>query len=100
MRKSKRMLRKFLLLTSSALLLVSLTVGVTLAYLTDTDEVDNTFTVGNVAITLDEAPIGADGDPLPVIALRRTNIICCTATSTTRILLSTWMRSRKMAGCL
>lgn len=37
------MLSKFLLLTSSELLLVSLTVGVTLAYLTDTDEVDNTF---------------------------------------------------------
>lgn len=62
MKKSKRMLCKFLLLTSSALLLVSLTMGVTLAYLTDTDEVDNTFTVGNVAITLDEASIGADGD--------------------------------------
>ena len=62
MKKSKRMLRKFLLLRSSALLLVSLTVGVTLAYLTDTDEVDNTFTVGNVEITLDEASIGADGD--------------------------------------
>lgn len=62
MKKSKRMLRKLLLLTSSALLLVSLTVGVTLAYLTDTDSVTNTFTVGNVAITLDEAPIGEDGD--------------------------------------
>ncbi len=48
MKKSKRMLRKFLLLTSSALLLVSLTVGVTLAYLTDTDELVNTFTVCNV----------------------------------------------------
>lgn len=54
MKKSKRMLRKFLLLTSSALLLVSLTVGVTLAYLTDTESVTNTFTVGKVGIDLTE----------------------------------------------
>lgn len=60
--KTRRMLRKFLLLTSAALLLVSLTVGATLAYLTDTAAVTNTFTVGNVAITLDEAPVGEDGD--------------------------------------
>lgn len=61
MKKSKRMLRKLLLLTSSALLLVSLTVGVTLAYLTDTESVTNTFTVGNVNINLDEANVNADG---------------------------------------
>ena len=61
MKKSKRMLRKLLLLTSSALLLVSLTVGVTLAYLTDTESVTNTFTVGNVGISLDEAPVDANG---------------------------------------
>lgn len=48
MKKSKRMMRKFLLTLSSALLLVSLTVGVTLAYLTDTASVTNTFTVGKV----------------------------------------------------
>ena len=64
MKKSKRMLRKFLLLRTSALLLVSLTVGVTLGYLTDTDEFDNTFFVGNIAIDLDEAPIDADGDAI------------------------------------
>lgn len=54
MKKSKRMLRKFLLILSSALLLVSLTVGATVAYLTDTESVVNTFTVGNVEIKLDE----------------------------------------------
>lgn len=64
MKKSKRMLRKLLLLTSSALLLVSLTVGVTLAYLTDTASVTNTFTVGNVDITMDEALVGDDGDAI------------------------------------
>ena len=58
--KKRRMLRKFLLMLSSALLLVSLTVGVTVAYLTDTDEVVNTFTVGNVQIDLDEAKVKYD----------------------------------------
>ena len=62
MKKSKRMLRKLLLLTSSALLLVSLTVGVTLAYLTDTDTVTNTFTVGRVEITMDETKVNEYGE--------------------------------------
>lgn len=61
MKKSKRMMRKFLLTLSSALLLVSLTVGATVAYLTDTDLVVNTFTVGNVQITLDETDVKPDG---------------------------------------
>ncbi len=46
--------RKVLLLTLCAVLLVSATVMGTLAYLTDDDAVTNTFTVGNVAIVLDE----------------------------------------------
>ncbi len=51
-----RKLRKVLLTLCSALLLVSLSVGMTIAYLTDTTEVvTNTFTVGNVNIKLDEA---------------------------------------------
>ena len=51
----KRTLRKALYLLTSALLLISITVGATVAYLTDTDSVTNAFTVGNVHITLDEA---------------------------------------------
>ena len=35
--------------------------GATLAYFTDTDVVNNTFTVGNIDIKLDEAPVGDDG---------------------------------------
>lgn len=47
--------RKALLTLCAALLLVSMTVGATVAYLTSTTGVvENTFTVGNVAITLDE----------------------------------------------
>ena len=58
-----RKLRKFLMLLASALLLVSVTVGATVAYLTSTDEVVNTFTVGNVGLTLDEANVdGKDAD--------------------------------------
>lgn len=58
MKNSK--LRKVLLLACSAVLLVCLSVGATIAYLTDTKTVTNTFTVGKVAITLDEAAIKED----------------------------------------
>lgn len=57
MKAMKKKLRKFLLMLSCGLLLMSLSVGVTVAYLTDTDEVNNTFTVGNVEITLDETVV-------------------------------------------
>lgn len=36
--------------------------GGTLAYFTDTDDADNTFTMGNVDIVLDEAAVSRDGD--------------------------------------
>lgn len=50
-------LRKALVLACSAILLVCISIGATVAYLTSTDAVTNTFTVGNVKITLDEAPV-------------------------------------------
>lgn len=54
--------RKALLTLCAALLLVSMTVGATVAYLTSTTEVvENTFTVGNVAITLDETDVDLYG---------------------------------------
>jgi hypothetical protein len=37
----------------------------TLAYLTDRQAVVNTFTVGNVDITVDEAPVTPDGEVIP-----------------------------------
>lgn len=52
---------KALLLTLCAALLVCATVLATMAFLTATDSVRNTFTVGNVAITLDEAEVDANG---------------------------------------
>lgn len=45
-----------------ALVMVAgISVAGTLAYLTSSDSVKNTFTVGKVAITLDEAPVDANG---------------------------------------
>ena len=42
-------------------LLATAVIGTTLAYFTDTKTVTNTFSSGNVTITLDEAPVGPDG---------------------------------------
>lgn len=52
---------KALLLTLCAVLLVTASMLGTMAYLTSTDEVKNTFTVGQVKITLDEAKANTDG---------------------------------------
>lgn len=52
---------KALLLTLCAVLLVAASVLGTMAYLTSTDEVTNTFTVGEVKIKLDEAKANPDG---------------------------------------
>ena len=53
-------LRRILLLLACAVLLVSLSVGATLAYLTSTKTVTNTFTVGKVEIKLDEATVDTE----------------------------------------
>ena len=52
---------KALLLTLCAVLLVTASVLGTIAYLTSTDTVENTFTVGSVAISMDEAAVNTDG---------------------------------------
>lgn len=52
---------KALLLTLCAVLLVTASVLGTMAYLTSQDTVTNTFTVGSVKITLDEAKANPDG---------------------------------------
>lgn len=56
--------KKALLLALCAVLLVAATVMGTMAYLTASDTVTNTFTVGKVAIKLDEAKVNADGKPV------------------------------------
>lgn len=55
---------KALILALCAVLLVTASVFGTMAYLTSTDEVTNIFTVGSVAITLDEAKVTEDGTPV------------------------------------
>ena len=57
--------RKVLVLALCAVLLVSATIMGTMAYLTSSDEVINTFTVGNVQIKLDEAKANPDGSLVP-----------------------------------
>lgn len=52
---------KALLLALCAVLLVAASVLGTMAYLTSTDSVENTFTVGSVSIKLDEAKVNKDG---------------------------------------
>lgn len=61
---NKKTVKKALLLTVCAILLVVASVMGTLAYLTDNGKVVNTFTAGKVYITLDEAITDIDGKPL------------------------------------
>lgn len=58
-------MKKKILVACLCVALAVLTVaGTTLAYLTSADKVENTFTVGNVKITLDEAKVTTDGTPV------------------------------------
>lgn len=58
-------MRKVLLTVFSALLIVTLSVGATVAFLTSTDEVKNTFTVGKVGIHLFETIVNEYGVATP-----------------------------------
>lgn len=55
---------KALLLALCAVSLVTASVLGTMAYLTDNKMVTNTFTVGSVAITMDETDVNTDGTPV------------------------------------
>ena len=58
---NKKNAKKALLLVLCAILLVVASVMGTLAYLTDSKEIQNTFAVGKVKITLDETVVNPDG---------------------------------------
>ena len=60
----KNMKKKLLIMSVAMVLVCAFAVGMTLAYLTSTDRVVNTFTVGNVQIKLDEAKVNLDGTPV------------------------------------
>ena len=55
---------KIMLLALCMAALIAVSVLGTMAYLTSTDTVTNTFTVGKVAITLDERKVNTDGSPV------------------------------------
>lgn len=54
-------MKKTLTVLLALVLVIAMSVAGTMAYLTSTDEVVNTFTVGKVQIKLDEAKANADG---------------------------------------
>ena len=66
-------MKKSIALVMMAVLLVAASVMGTLAYLTSKDSVKNTFTVGKVAITLDEAYVDVYGAPIENAARVRAN---------------------------
>lgn len=57
-------MKKILTMMGVIALTAAIAIGGTLAYLTSTATVTNTFTVGQVKITLDEAKVGSDGKAL------------------------------------
>ena len=69
----KKNLKKLLLAVCCAALLVCVSIGATVAYLTSAEKVVNTFTVGKVAITLDEAKVDTNGTPVEDAARVKTN---------------------------
>ena len=69
----KNMKKKLLIMSVAMVLVCAFAVGMTIAYLTSTDEVVNTFTVGNVQIKLDEAKVNPDGTIVPNVDRVKTN---------------------------
>lgn len=55
-------MKKTLTVLLALVLVIAMSVAGTMAYLTSTDSVTNTFTVGNVAITLNEAKVNEYGE--------------------------------------
>ena len=56
-------MKKTLTVLLALVLVIAMSVAGTMAYLTSSDSVTNTFTVGKVAITLDEAKVDVYGKP-------------------------------------
>ena len=58
-------MKKTLTVLLALVLVIAMSVAGTMAYLTSTDSVTNTFTVGNVTITLDETDVDKYGVAIP-----------------------------------
>ena len=65
--------RKILVSLAALALVAAISIGGTIAYLTSTDKVENSFTVGKVAITLDEAQVNTDGTAVAPAARVKAN---------------------------
>ena len=65
--------RKILVSLAALALVAAISIGGTLAYLTSKADVTNTFTVGKVAITMDETAVNTDGTALADTPRRTTN---------------------------
>lgn len=65
--------RKILVSLAALALVAAISIGGTLAYLTSKADVTNTFTVGKVAITMDETAVNTDGTALADVPRRTTN---------------------------
>ena len=59
------MKKKILLVGLMVVLVAAVSVGLTVAFLTSQDQAVNTFTVGDVQITLDEAAVDENGELIP-----------------------------------
>lgn len=53
--------KKIITLALVAIVAITAIASASLAYFTDTKTADNTFMIGNVKITLDEAPVNEEG---------------------------------------
>ena len=56
--------KKILLICICVIAVLTVSIIGTLAYLTDTDSAVNTFTIGQVYISIDESKVNADGTPV------------------------------------
>lgn len=56
--------KKLITLALVAIVAITAIASASLAYFTDTKTADNTFTMGNVKITLDEAPVNELGQAI------------------------------------
>lgn len=58
------MKKKVMLIVTAAALIVLLTAGATLAWFTDSKEVNNVITMGNISASLEETLLDKDGNPV------------------------------------
>lgn len=68
------MKKKLTLVVTCIVLVAAMVIGGTLAYFTDTKSAENTFTIGNVMIKLDEAVVTKNGDEWTASETERTTV--------------------------